>query len=567
MDKREQTDDADINHINNVVYSGETDETIEPVVVDQSETKPDADQPMNTSKMNSPKKEKTIPQKIPVKSKAAAPKVVGKKPMKPKTTASPKTIIPLKSTKAHTRQAPVKKIMTKKGEKRIEKSKLTWLWIAIAFVVIAAVALLVFFLTRSGPINSNTSEIAATVNGEAIYTADIDEQYNNLNPLLQQIYTKETILNQTIDEVLLVQDAKNNNIRISKADIDLELTNFKVQNGLTDEQLDQLLTAQNLTQAELEKLIERRLLIKEILNQTIFKNINITEKQIQDFYENNKANLTTPEQVEVQHILILVQDNFTDDQARSKIEMIKNKLTPSNFCDLVKNYSEDPGSRNTCGTYTFAKGEMVPEFEEASFRLDVNETEIVKTSYGYHLIKKLGSIPSSVPKIEDVREQIESKLRDEAAQVNFEALIRDLRNNATIVNYMYKTNTTSTIEETASDEENTKAPAITIIEQGSQSTMSVPSDKNTTYDDLARCLNDKGARLYCKSSICTSQVSAFGESIELINYIECEIPGNDQQQAQACTDAAINGYPTWVINGTKFAGEQTIENLQRISGC
>ncbi|GIU68879.1 MAG: hypothetical protein KatS3mg002_0115 [Candidatus Woesearchaeota archaeon] len=422
-------------------------------------------------------------------------------------------------------------------KKNNKKTKHVWIWVIIASLIIVLAVFLITNVSKNKNSLVKDLEIAATVNGEPIYVKDIEYQYNRLNPILQQTYTKEAILNQTIDELLLIQEAKAREIKISKDDIKNELIDFKKQNGLSDNEFENLLKTQNLTISQLEELVERRLLIKELLNMTIFNNINITDEAIKEYYEQNKENIKQPERVTVQHILIL--SNNTD--AQNKIESIRKELTDTNFCELAKKYSEDPGSKDSCGVYSFGKGEMVQEFEDASFNLNINETTIVKTVYGYHLIKKLDYTPEKIIELSEVKEEIRNILRDEAAQKNFDKLLIELRSKAKIINYMYKDNQ----EEKAQSKE------------------------ETNLDDFAKCLTEKGAKMYgaywCPH--CNNQKEMFGDSVKYITYVECAVEGQPQVQTPECIAERIAGYPTWIINGERYPGEQTLQTLSKLTGC
>lgn len=88
------------------------------------------------------------------------------------------------------------------------------------------------------------------------------------------------------------------------------------------------------------------------------------------------------------------------------------------------------------------------------------------------------------------------------------------------------------------------------------------------YDDFAKCLTESGAKMYgaywCPH--CKSQKEMFGSSFQYINYIECA-PGGDDADPMACQAAGISGYPTWIINGQKYPGSKSLEQLSELSGC
>ena len=100
--------------------------------------------------------------------------------------------------------------------------------------------------------------------------------------------------------------------------------------------------------------------------------------------------------VQAQHILIST-DGLDDEQKAEKLNLAKTVLSKAkagaDFDALVKEYGEDPGMEANPEGYLFTKGEMVPEFETAAFALKVGKiSNLVETSYGYHIIKRVKSV-------------------------------------------------------------------------------------------------------------------------------------------------------------------------------
>lgn len=89
------------------------------------------------------------------------------------------------------------------------------------------------------------------------------------------------------------------------------------------------------------------------------------------------------------------------------------------------------------------------------------------------------------------------------------------------------------------------------------------------YDALAQCIADSGAKFYgafwCPH--CQNQKKMFGKSEKLLPYIECST-ANGQEQLQVCTDASINGYPTWEFaDSSRLNGEISLEQLAEKTSC
>jgi Zn ribbon nucleic-acid-binding protein len=82
---------------------------------------------------------------------------------------------------------------------------------------------------------------------------------------------------------------------------------------------------------------------------------------------------------------------------------------------------------------------------------------------------------------------------------------------------------------------------------------------------LAECLTQKGVKMYgaywCPH--CQKQKKIFGKAFSKVDYVECAVPGNPQQQVPACQDAGITGYPTWVF----ASGDQPLKDLAEKAGC
>lgn len=119
-------------------------------------------------------------------------------------------------------------------------------------------------------------------------------------------------------------------------------------------------------------------------------------------------------QVTVRHVLVLSDDTMTEEEqaaAKEKAEDILSQVeNGADIGQLAGEFSEDPGSKDNNGEYTFPKGRMVAEFEEFSFAAVPGERKIVQTSYGYHVIEKIADLG-----LEESREVIKQELASEAA--------------------------------------------------------------------------------------------------------------------------------------------------------
>lgn len=89
---------------------------------------------------------------------------------------------------------------------------------------------------------------------------------------------------------------------------------------------------------------------------------------------------------------------------------------------------------------------------------------------------------------------------------------------------------------------------------------------NTQAAALANCLTENGAKMYGTSTCpdCKRQKAFFGDAFQFVNYVECFIDGEPNQE---CLDVEIERFPTWIIDGVKYTGSKQLSQLAELSGC
>ena len=139
---------------------------------------------------------------------------------------------------------------------------------------------------------------------------------------------------------------------------------------------------------------------------------------IERAYNNSIEQYSTPEQVRASHILLKTEGK--DDAAvKAKAEeVLKQARAGADFAELAKKYSEDEASQKNGGDLDyFGRGRMVPEFDQAAFSLEPGKiSDLVKTQYGYHIIKVADKKAATTRPLSEVRQQIQDQLAYERAQ-------------------------------------------------------------------------------------------------------------------------------------------------------
>ena len=175
--------------------------------------------------------------------------------------------------------------------------------------------------------------------------------------------------------------------------------------------------------------IEKDLRIENYLEGYFANKIPVSEEDIQRIYDQDKT-------ATVRHILLSTQ-NKTDQEKqeiRKKMEGILSRAkSGEDFAELAKTYTEDPGSKDTGGLYeNFGRGQMVPPFEVASFSVPIGEiSDIVETSFGYHIIKVIDRKKETRP-LDEVRTEIEAQIRRTKQNAVYQELLTLLKDKASL---------------------------------------------------------------------------------------------------------------------------------------
>ena len=314
----------------------------------------------------------------------------------------------------------------------------------IFLVALFGIGLLLFvtFYGKDTSLFTEGDDVVVTVNGNPITAEDVAEQIAKLPAYyFSKGKDNETIRNAIIEQLiakeLLVLQSKELGITATDLEIQEALENITKQAQLSVEEFRQRLIEENITQTELEEMIKEQLSINKVIEREVLKNVQVTEEEISAYYDEQKETLA---EVRASHILVCYdgalrcEENRTKEEAEIEAERIIRELkyNGADFAALAKSYSNDPSAQFNGGDLGwFTKGQMVPEFENAVFSMNVGEmTDTpVETVYGYHIIL----VTDKKEELMDFKEEIETSLLLEKQKAAVEAYLSQLKTAASIV--------------------------------------------------------------------------------------------------------------------------------------
>lgn len=298
-------------------------------------------------------------------------------------------------------------------------------------------------------------KVVATVNGENITQQELDKEVDMYKAGLENQGAdfsgeegkeimdrlRQDVLKQLIDETLLLQQVEKRSLEPSSEEVQKEIKKIR-DNFETEGEYKKFLAANGVNEPQLSDYVEKQLAVQKLVDE-VTADVKVTDQEVKQYYQENEENFTQPEERKVRHILIGSEGSGMDTErsqvdAKIEAERLLQKIEQgTDFSQLAKEYSEDPGTKDNGGLLTITRGGgFVQEFEDAAFNLAEGEVSPspVKTQYGYHIIKVEEIIPSEVQSLEAVKDQIKTSLEDTRRAGEFTDYVEDLRKEAKIDN-------------------------------------------------------------------------------------------------------------------------------------
>lgn len=287
-------------------------------------------------------------------------------------------------------------------------------------------------------LDPDVNAVLIRANTFTVTTGEIMETlYANMGKRTDQLKTFEAErLRSIIDEnaarlaerKLLMAAAKKARSSVTQQEID-NMLDLQYRRAGGEEKFLQILLDNGVDIDFVKESIASDLLIESYLDDYFAGKIPVSEEDVQKIYGEDKT-------ASVRHILLLTREKSEAEKKEiyGKMEQILVRAKKGeDFAELAKTYSEDPGSKDKGGLYeNFGRGQMVPPFEEASFSIPVGEiSDIVETTYGYHIIKVIERKKEPRP-LEEVRTEIVAQIRRGQQNEVYKALLDQLKEKASL---------------------------------------------------------------------------------------------------------------------------------------
>lgn len=232
--------------------------------------------------------------------------------------------------------------------------------------------------------------ILASFSGQTITLDEFNQLWEEVPADYKLQLDKSMVLDQMISEKLLIQEAKN---------IGLEEDN---------DVLEQI------------KKMTKQILVQVLIEKEILDKIKVNDEEVSEYYEQNKDSFTEKEQVHLYNILL-----ETEEGAQDVLEQLK---AGGDFSEIAIEKSAGPSAAQGGDLGYLTRGTIIPEIEEVVFALELDElSEIIKTDFGFHILKITEKKSETVKNLEEVKEDIIQTLLPDKQKEAFENLLEELK--------------------------------------------------------------------------------------------------------------------------------------------
>ena len=304
-----------------------------------------------------------------------------------------------------------------------------------------AVILCLVFMKPSLVEGKIFDRVVAKVNTEIITLSSIEARVEVLKQKFMQNYDENQILREAlemmIDEKLQIQQGKKMGFEVDDSTVDAAIKDIEKKNSLENGQLAIMLKSEGKSMEAYKDNVRNQILVSKITRFELGSRVAISKRKIEKYYHDNQKEFWESGKVRVKHILILVEKGASEKIRKEKNKQIKEILAElkagKDFAEAAKEYSEDISASMGGDVGFVVRGQMVPEFEKAAYRLKEGEiSDVVETEYGYHIIKAEEIQKGRTLPFKEVENKIKNILFSKKQKSAYKDWMRELRESAFI---------------------------------------------------------------------------------------------------------------------------------------
>jgi parvulin-like peptidyl-prolyl isomerase len=240
-------------------------------------------------------------------------------------------------------------------------------------------------------------------------------------------------LNTLIQNELVYQKAQASGVKATSAEVQAEMQRIS-KNYNSDAEMNATLASRMMDRASLEKSLYQSLAAAKYIDENVNKKFTVDPEEVAKYYAANPKSFHHPDVVRSSHILIRAGDTAElDALSKKRAEALVARIKKGeDFAKLAREYSTD-GSASAGGDIGYNdKASLTPEYGEAAFSLPVGGVKLIKSEFGYHIIKVTDKKQEGLYTLEEIRDRLTQYLKAQKTQAELTKLVNQLRDEAKI---------------------------------------------------------------------------------------------------------------------------------------
>ena len=286
--------------------------------------------------------------------------------------------------------------------------------------------------------------IVAVVNDQTITASEIVDAMKPVEQQIRRAYTgkaveqklsqaRKDIIDRLIEEKLILQEAKQQKIEVKNEETDDMLKQVKAKFP-NEQAFKKAMEIQGMNTWELKKAYKEQLMVKKMVRQYVRARANITPAEITKYYQAHIKEYKTAPAVNISQIMIRYKSSEDSSRtAKTAAQVTQLLAMGADFSSVANKYSEGSDAREGINIGFVERGTMAKEIEDIIFNMKEGEvSKPIKTSIGFAIIRVNSVRKEGFRPVEEVKDQIEGNLLDDAAKTVLEKWIQELKAKAFI---------------------------------------------------------------------------------------------------------------------------------------
>jgi len=308
--------------------------------------------------------------------------------------------------------------------------------------LLAAVIMAGGLFTASNVFCEVVDKVEIIVNDEMITRREIDSSLAPIYEKFKTVYSgeelisklveaRQKIVEQLIDDRLVYSEAKRMNVQVGDSEVD-EKVKETIRHFGSKEEFQKALSIQQITEKELRDRYREQVASRRLVDQKVGSKVVITPLEAIEYYDKHAAEFAEPEELNVLNIMVKPGEDVK--KSATLIKEIKKRLNEGcDFGGLAKIYSEGPGAEQGGAMGYMKRGDLMPQIEDAIFKLKDQEISgVIQTSAGYHIFKVVDRKPAKIRTLNEARDDVEGAIFRQKVNEKIKAWVATLRKNAYI---------------------------------------------------------------------------------------------------------------------------------------